>query len=124
MTRARLAVSLITGLQAVAVAAVAVFYLVELARGQEADGAGVISSIVLFVVVALALAALAAGWWRRASWPRTATIVWNLVLVPVAVALVQADQTVLGVTLGVVVVAAVVSALAVPGRSGSLSDPG
>jgi len=116
VSAARLTVCLVTGLQAVAVAAVAVFYVVELGRGAGADGAGVISSVVLFVIVAGALSALAAGWWRRAAWPRTATIVWNLVLVPVAVALFQAGQTLLGVVLGVVVVVATGSALAVPGR--------
>lgn len=118
MTPARLTACLITGLQAIAVAAAAVFYVVELGRGESADGAGVISSVVLFVVVAGALATLALGWWRRAAWPRTATVVWNLVLVPVAVALVQAGQTLLGVALGVVVIGAVASALAVPGRPG------
>ncbi|MDQ2755672.1 MAG: hypothetical protein M3Y71_03780 [Actinomycetota bacterium] len=124
MTPARLTVCLVTGLQALLVAAVAVYYLVELGRGEGADGAGVISSVVLFVIVAGALAILAAGWWRRAAWPRTATIVWNLVLAPVTVALVQAGQMLLGVGLGVVVVVAVVSAVAVPGRSGHGTDEG
>ncbi|MEO3935971.1 hypothetical protein V3N99_04340 [Dermatophilaceae bacterium Soc4.6] len=124
MTPARVAVCLITGLQSVAVAAVAAYYLVELSRGQGFDGAGIVSSIVLFAIVAVALAALALGWWRRASWPRTATVVWNLVLAPVAVALVQGGQTVLGVGLGLVVVAAVASALAVPGRPVAAADEG
>ncbi len=117
VTPARMTVCLLTGLEAVAVAAVAVFYVVELGRGAGADEAGVISSVVLFVVVAIALAAMAAGWWQRAAWPRTATIVWNLVLVPVAVDQGKAGNTLLAAGLGVVVVVAVGSALSVPGRS-------
>lgn len=123
VTPARLTAAAATGVQAVGVAAAAGYYVVELARGRGAQPAGVVSSVALFVVVALALGVLTSGWLRGAGWPRTATIVWDLVLVPVVVALVQAGQVRLAAVLGAVVVVAVGSALAVPGRRDGAVDP-
>ncbi len=74
-----------------------------------------LTSAVLILVFAVLLAVLARLWWTGSRWATTPTIVWNIVLVPVAVTLLQAGQVVIGAALAVVAVLGVVAAAA--GRS-------
>jgi len=60
------------------------FYLYELVLGEGDDPGRVVMSAALMGVVGVALLAAARAWARAASWPRTPTIVWNLLLLPVA----------------------------------------
>lgn len=71
-------------LQALLLAVVAAVYGLELMSG-EADDANIASmSLVVALIFALLLAFLGVSWWRGRSWPRSPTIVWNLLLLPAA----------------------------------------
>ena len=54
--------------------------------------------------------ALARGWLGSGAWPRTPTIVWNAVLLPVGVSLVQGTRVAEGWVVIVVALVAVVAA--------------
>ncbi|NHI19793.1 hypothetical protein H9L10_02960 [Phycicoccus endophyticus] len=99
--------------EALALAGFAAFYLYELARGEGSDAARVAMSAVTILLGAAGLAALARGWLGAARWPRTPTVVVNLLLLPVGVSLLQAGRPVLGVVvlaLAVVALGATVAA--------------
>ncbi len=98
--------------QAAVLGGLAVFYLVELVAGAGSDRTRVVTSAVLILVCAAGLAYLARLWWTGSRWSATPTIVWNVVLVPVAVTLLQAGQVAVGAGLAVVAVVGVVSAAA------------
>ncbi len=88
--------ALLIGLQALTLAGFAVFYVVELALGEGSDAVQVVMSALLILVGAVGLAFLARGWLGDASWPRTPTIVWNALLLPVGVSLVQGTRVAVG----------------------------
>jgi hypothetical protein len=102
--------ALITGLQALALAGFAVFYVVELVLGEGSDATRVVMSAVLILVGAVGLGLLARGWLSTAQWPRTPTIVWNAILLPVGLSLVQNTRVLVGWTVIVVALVAVVAA--------------
>ncbi|MBD3784960.1 MAG: hypothetical protein IE926_18760 [Micrococcales bacterium] len=91
----RLAAAL-CGLQALALLGFAAFYLYELAVGEGSDATRVVMSALTILLGAAGLAALARGWLGDRRWPRTPTIVWDLLLLPVGVSLFQAGRTGLG----------------------------
>jgi len=107
--------------QALVLVGLAVFYLVELFAGAGSDQARVLVSAVLILVVAAALALLARLWWSGSTWATTPTVLWNLLLVPVALSVVQAGQLLLGILLVVVLVPTILAALA--GRVPTNRDP-
>lgn len=80
---ARVAAGLLLA-QVVAFLAAAVFYVVEGLQGLGEDGARVVMSVVLFLVLAAGLFTVARGLARGASWARTPALVWNAVLLPIA----------------------------------------
>jgi len=108
--------------QALVLVGLAVFYLVELFAGAGSDRARVLVSAVLILVVAAALALLARLWWSGSTWATTPTVLWNLLLVPVALSVVQAGQLLLGILLVVVLVPTILAALA--GRVPTNRHPG
>jgi hypothetical protein len=98
--------ALLTGLQALALAGFAVYYVVELVLGEGSDATRVLMSALLILVAAAGLGALARGWLAGASWPRSPTLAWNVILVPVGISLVQGTRVAVGwVVIGVAVVA-------------------
>ncbi|MGG5260816.1 hypothetical protein [Phycicoccus avicenniae] len=82
--------------QALALLGFAVFYVYELVVGEGSDAGRVVMSAVLIAIGALGLGLLARGWLGEARWPRTPTIVWNLLVLPVGISLLQAGRTGLG----------------------------
>lgn len=60
------------------------FYLYELVLGEGTGAALVLMSALLILVFAVALLAAARAWWAGTTWARTPTILWNLLLLPVA----------------------------------------
>lgn len=74
----------------------AAFYVYELVVGEGSDAARVLMSAVLILVGGGGLAALARGWLVGARWPRTPTLVWSALLVPVAFGLLQGNQALAG----------------------------
>ena len=97
--------ALLSGLQALTLAGFAVYYVVELALGEGSDAVRVLMSALLILVAAAGLGALARGWLGVAGWPRTPTIVWNVILLPVGISLIQGNRALIG---GVVIVVALV----------------
>jgi hypothetical protein len=109
----RLAAGTSCALQALALFGFAGFYLYELTIGEGSDPTRVVMSAVIIVVGAVGLALLARGWFGDSGWPRTPTIVWHLLLIPVGVSLLQAGRTVLAWTVLVVALVTLLAALAV-----------
>lgn len=97
--------ALLGGLQALVLAGFAVYYVVELALGEGSDTVRVVMSALLILIGAAGLGWLSRGWLGDASWPRTPTIVWNAILLPVGISLVQGTRVAVG---WVVLVVAVV----------------
>ncbi|HET9021258.1 MAG TPA: hypothetical protein VFN34_05195 [Ornithinibacter sp.] len=101
--------ALLTGVQALVLAGFAAFYVYELATGEGSDTARVLMSALLILVGAACLGALARGWLRETTWPRTPTIVWDLLLIPVGIGLIQGQRALVG---GMVIAVALVTGLA------------
>lgn len=92
----------VAGVLAIALLGFAGFYLYELAIGASDSPVRVIMSVVLFLMFALAAAAMSRGWLRGDSWPVTATLVAGALLLPTAWTLLQAEQFISGVLIAVV----------------------
>jgi len=99
-------------LQALALLGFAGFYLYQLSIGEGSDPTRVAVEAVVILVGAAGLAALARGWFSERAWPRTPTLVWHVLLVPVGVGLLQAGQAPLGWTVLLVALVTFVAALA------------
>jgi hypothetical protein len=94
----------VCAVEALALVGFCLFYLWELVRGAGDDPARVVMSALLIAVFAVGMGLLARGWWSGRNWPSTPTIVWNLLLLPVAWSLYQADRVGVAVVLAVVAV--------------------
>lgn len=101
----------LSGAQALSLLGFVVFYLWELAQGAGKDAVLVVMSALLILVFAVGIGALARGWWRGDNWPNTPTVVWNLLLLPVAWSLFQAGRWVVALLLAVVAVVGIVAAV-------------
>jgi hypothetical protein len=110
------AAGLLTLVEAVAVLGFALFYVYEMVTGATDDLARAATSGVLILVFGLGLLALARGWARGAAWPRTPTVLWNALLLPVAWSLHESDRTPLALAVGVLAVASIAAAVSAPGR--------
>lgn len=95
----------VCALQALGLVGLAVFYVYELVTGVSSDVLLVVGSAAVVVVLAAGLGGVARGWLRWTRWPRTPTVVWHLLLLPVAAGMLQGGQGLLG---GVVLVLALV----------------
>jgi hypothetical protein len=113
---ARRVAAVLVGLQALALVAFAGFYVYELAIGEGSDPARVLMSALLILLGGVALAVVCRGWVRGAAWPRTPTIVWNLLLLPVGIGLIQGNQWLVGWAVVAVGVVATSAAIAVRDR--------
>ena len=98
------------------------FYLVELARGEGSDAARVLTSALLILGFAAALAGLGRLWLGVSRWPVTPTVLWNVLLVPVTVSLAQAGAVVPAVLVGGGAAGGILSALAASGASAGAND--
>jgi len=96
--------------QALVLVGFAVFYLLELLAGAGSDRSRVVVSVVLFLVFAGGLGWLAQLWWSGSTWATTPTVLWNVLLVPVAISVFQSGQTLLGATLVVVLLPSILAA--------------
>ena len=74
--------------------------------------AGKIADLVVILLFAVALALVARGWFTDRGWQRAPTIVWHLLLFPVGVSLLQAEQALLGWLVLLVALGTLLAALA------------
>lgn len=93
---ARRLAALLLGVQAVVLGGFAVFYLYELAIGEGSDSVRVVMSALVIALGGVGLALVTRGWLGGRWWPRTPTIVWSALLLPVGWGLVQGTQTLVG----------------------------
>ena len=122
--------ALLIGVQALTLAGFAAFYVYELVIGEGSDAARVLMSALLILVGAIALSLLARGWLGEGAWPRTPTIVWNALLLPVGLGLVQGNRVVVGWLVILVAVLTIVAAWVarqddaevIPGDASDASD--
>ncbi len=69
--------------QVVIVAGFVVFFIVEFVLGQASDPAAVFTSVLIFLLGIVGLTLLARGWMAGRTWPRTPTMVWHGLLLPI-----------------------------------------
>jgi hypothetical protein len=106
----------IIGLQALGCAVFAVVFPLAAARDAGLSTTSHVMFGVFTGVFAAGLALVARGLWQGMGWPRTATLVWLAVLLPVGVAVVQAGWTLGGAVILGSAVAGII-AVAAEGRS-------
>ena len=111
----------VSAVEALSLLGFVAFYLWELTQGAGKDAVLVVMSALVILVFAIGIGALARGWWTGRNWPNTPTVVWNLLLVPVAWSLFQAGQAVVALVLAAVAVLGIVSA--VRADTSDLQDP-
>jgi len=81
---------------ALACAVFAVFFPLAAARGAGLSNISHVMFSVFTILFAVGLGFVARGLWQGMGWPRTATVVWLVLLLPVGWAMVQAGSGVFG----------------------------
>ena len=75
------------------------------------DGMRVLTESLLVVLFAAGSVVLARLWLGNSDWPRTPTIVWHVLLMPVAYSLWASGQPLLCVALSLVIIAAIANSV-------------
>jgi hypothetical protein len=112
----------LTAVESLVVLGFAVFYVYEIVTGATADVTRAATSGLLILVFGAGLLALARGWWGAAQWPRTPTVLWNVLLLPVAWSLQESGRSSLALAVAAVAVASIVAAVSAPGRRDRAAD--
>ncbi len=112
--RAPVVAALLTALEALVLLAFAGFYAYEIVVGAADSLTTAMTSAALILVFGIALLFVARGWARGQGWPRTPTVVWNALLLPVAWSLRESDQTLIAVAVAALALAGIAAALASP----------
>lgn len=114
---AQSASALLALVEALVLVGFAAFYLWEILAGGTDDVTRAATSGGLILLFGVFLLAIARGWARARDWPRTPTLLWNALLLPVAWSLHQSGQTLLALALGLGAVASIGAALLAPTRA-------
>jgi hypothetical protein len=96
--------------QVLVIAGFIVFFVVEALRGEAAELSAVFTSVLIFALGAGGLAALARAWWAGQAWPRTPSLVWHALLVPIGWSLAQTRHGLIAAAVLVVAVVGLVGA--------------
>ena len=104
----------LTLLEALVVVGFAVFFAYEIATGATSTVATAVTSGLLILVFGVGLGLLARGWFRGRDWPRTPTLLWNALLLPVAWSLHDSDRMPVALGVAVVALVSIGAALATP----------
>ena len=92
VTAAHRMAGVLTLLEGLVLVGFVVFYVVEMVSGATDDLARAAVSAVLILIFGVALLALARAWFRADEWPKTPTVLWNALLLPVAWSLREGDR--------------------------------
>ncbi|MFM6848549.1 MAG: hypothetical protein ACKOVB_05545 [Terrabacter sp.] len=114
--RSHRAAAVLTLVEALVVLGFAVFYVYEMVTGATDDLTRAATSGALILVFGLALLALARAWSRASQWARTPTVLWNVLLLPVAWSLHESGRDAVALGVAAVALASIGAALASPGR--------
>ncbi|WP_076258331.1 hypothetical protein [Intrasporangium flavum] len=106
----------LTLLQALVVVGFAGFFAYEIATGATSTVTTAVMSGLLILVFGVGLGLLARGWFRGRDWPRTPTLLWNALLLPVAWSLHDSDRTPVALGVAAVALVSIGAALATPMR--------
>jgi hypothetical protein len=104
----------VSAVEALLLLATAAIYGLELADGRAEDPSTASMSMVVAIIFAILLAVLAGAWVKGALWPRSPTIVWNVLLLPAAWTLAQTNGLWFGLGLAALALAGAVAALMAP----------
>ena len=118
--RPRLVASGVCALQGLFLLGFCVFSLVELVSSGSDSPGRVVTEVLLVAGFAVGLLVLARFWVAGADWPKTPTIVWSVLLQPVAWGLVQGDRALIAGVVAAVAVTGLASAVAA--HTGDRSD--
>jgi len=113
-SRAALIAGLLTLVEALIVLAFAGFYVYEIAIGAADSVTTALTSAALILIFGVGLLVVARGWLRGQRWPRTPTLLWNVLLLPVAWSLRDSDQALIAAGVAALAVVSIVAALASP----------
>ena len=113
-SRAALIAGVLTLVEALIVLAFAGFYVYEMAIGAADSLITALSSATLILIFGVALLVVVRGWFRGQRWPRTPTLLWNVLLLPVAWSLRDSGQTLIAAGVAGLAVAGILAALASP----------
>ncbi|HET7798900.1 MAG TPA: hypothetical protein VFL38_00680 [Humibacillus xanthopallidus] len=114
----------LTALEGLVLLGFTVFYVVEMVSGATDNLSRAAVSTVLILVFGVGLLALARGWFGAADWPKTPTVLWNALLLPVAWSLREGDRAQIAVALGAVALGSIVAAVAAPRNRRETPDGG
>jgi uncharacterized protein YacL len=89
-------------------------YGLELIAGEAFDANSASMSLVVALIFALLLLVIGMSWIKGRSWPRTPTIVWNLLLLPAAWTLVTTTGLWFGLGLAVLALVGIAAAVLSP----------
>lgn len=89
----------------------AIFYVVEIVAGATDSVVRATTSGSLILLFGAGLIVLSVGWRRGAAWPRTPTLLWNALLLPVAWSLHDSGRTLLAIGVAVLAVVGIGAAL-------------
>ncbi|KRE37706.1 hypothetical protein ASG73_08650 [Janibacter sp. Soil728] len=115
-----IAAAVVCLIEALVLVVTAFLYGLELADGRAVDANTASMSLVVCLIFAILLAVLAAAWRKGALWPRTPTLVWNVLLLPAAWTLTTTNGIWVGLALAGVAVAGIVASALAP--SADLTD--
>ena len=109
---ARRVAALVCFAEALVMAGFGVFFRIELLRGEGSDQMRVLTAGVLIFIFAVGVGVLGWLWLGRSRWPATPTVVWHVLLVPVAVGMFQSGQLLIGLLLVLAIVSAIAATVA------------
>ena len=121
--RPRLVAGAVCALEGLFLLGFGVWSLVALSSSGSDNPSRVVMEVLLVAVFAVGLLALGRYWVVGADWPRTPTVVWNALLLPVAWGLFQSERILIAVVVAVVAFAGIGSAVAAGGSDRSGSAP-
>ncbi|MEO7752541.1 MAG: hypothetical protein ABIS35_03950 [Terracoccus sp.] len=100
------------------------FYGYGIASGGTSDTVRAVTSGLLILVFAVGLLVVARGWVQAKDWPRTPTVLWNALLLPVGWSLWQSERPLLAAAVAALAALTIITALAGGGRAaGAGSEP-
>ena len=121
-SQATVIAAVLTGVEGLVLLGFAAFYAYEISIGATDSVTRALTSGLLILVFGFLLLFMARGWGRRATWPRTPTLLWNALLLPVAWSMFDAGQVAIALGVGALAIASIAAAVASPTREQARAD--